>query len=287
MKRDRAVQLVEHVLRNLDAGQDQWPLSLIEQLYAFGSFARGALEPHDVDMDIELSRDERWASHFISCLSYGRDPYSVIRRGLTGGKRGSQFQVSFHDDADFDMTLLWQRGDDLATAMGRLEAIRPDESAGRAPRDAMIPEFDGIDDWLPRPVREMLCNAVEQGAILLDRIQLDAGAQITTQPAADHLRYRWKATSPLHRAATGVITYWEQQGIDPGRCHLHGTDIRDQETSHFAGFGLRYFRAIQPCLTEFNGVEWIEVVHPTRTRPLDTLRIKPLNRTRLGKMSWS
>jgi hypothetical protein len=287
VRRERAVLLVEYILRNLDQSQGQWPLSLVEQLYVFGSFARGALEPHDVDMDIEHSRDERWASHFVSCMSYGRDPYSIIRRELTGGKRGGQFQFSFRDRADFEMTLLWQRGDDLATAMARLEAIHPDESAGRAPRDAMLPEFDGIDDWIPRPAREVLCKAVEEGAIRLERIALDGDAQIASKAVTDHLRYRWKPTSPLYRAAAGVVTYWEQQGIDPGRCHLHGADIRDRETPYFAGFGLRHFRAIPSCLTEYNGAEWIEVVHPTRTKPLHALRIKPLNRKLLGVMSWS
>jgi hypothetical protein len=287
VRRERAVQLVEHVLRNLDQRQDQWPLSLVEQLYAFGSFARGALEPHDVDMDIEYSRDERWTSHFISCMSYGRDPYSAIRRELTGGKRGGQFQFGFRDNADFELTLLWQRGDDLATAMNRLEAILPDESAGRAPRDAMLPEFEGIDDWIPRPVREVLCTAVEEDAILLERLQLDDDAQIASKTAEDHLRYRWKPTSPLYRAAAAVVTYWEGQGIDPARCHLHGADIRDQETLHFAGFGLRYFQAIPRCLTEFRGAEWVEVVHPTRTKPLDAVRIKPLKRKLLSQMSWS
>ena len=282
MRRERAVQLIEHVLHNLDAGRDQWPLSLVEQLYVFGSFARGALEPHDVDMDVEHSRDDRWASHFISCLSYGRDPYAVMRRELTGGKRGGQFQFDFRERADFDLTLLWRRGDTLPTAMGRLAAIGPDQSASRAPRDAMLPQFDGIDDWIPRPDREVLCKAVEEGAVFLDRILLDSDAQIASHAAVEYLHRRWKPTSPLHRAAVGVIAYWERQDIDPGGCHLHGADIRDRETPYFAGFALRYLHALPRCLTEFNGVEWVEVIHPTRSRPLDALRIKPLNRELLG-----
>jgi hypothetical protein len=151
----------------------------------------------------------------------------------------------------------------------------------------MLPEFDGIDDWIPRPGREVLCKAVEEGAILLERILLNADAQIASEVAVGHLRHRWKPTSPLRRAAIGVVAYWERQGIDPGRCHLHGADIRDRETPYFAGFGLRYFRAIPRCLTEFNGVEWIEVIHPTGSKTLDALRIEPLDRTILTQISWS
>jgi hypothetical protein len=44
MKRERAVDLAAHLLRNLDANQHEWPLSLLTEVYVFGSFARGALE---------------------------------------------------------------------------------------------------------------------------------------------------------------------------------------------------------------------------------------------------
>src|ERR1022692_3557918 len=48
-KRERAALLLEHVLGALAEHQGDWPVSLVTGLYVFGSFARGALEPHDVD----------------------------------------------------------------------------------------------------------------------------------------------------------------------------------------------------------------------------------------------
>ena len=42
MKLERSIELAEHLLRNLDAGQNEWPLSLLTEVYVFGSFARGA-----------------------------------------------------------------------------------------------------------------------------------------------------------------------------------------------------------------------------------------------------
>lgn len=45
--------------------------------------------------------------------------------------------------------LLWKRGDALSDAQARLAAIEPDPGAGRAPRDEMIEQFEGLDRWIP------------------------------------------------------------------------------------------------------------------------------------------
>ncbi len=251
---------------------------MVTGLYVFGSFARGALAPHDLDIDVEFEGDEQWTSHFVTALSYGRDPHSPIRRMLTGGKRGCQLTFNFRKQADFDLTTLWQKGDSLAVALARLDAIGADPTAGRAPRDSMLPEFEGIDAWVPRPYREALVAAVNGGAISIERMQLtDQPRSAISSVAAEHLADRWKQSSPLYRAGAAVVGYWERRGIDPGRCHLHGVDIRDEETPWFAGFGWRYFRSMPACLTDVGGLEWIEVVRPTLTRPLDCLRIVPLD----------
>ena len=283
VERERAVKLAEHVLRNLWCGQQEWPLSLVTEVYVFGSFARGALAPHDLDIDVEHGNDDKWSAHFVTSLAYGRDPNALMRRLLAAGKRGCQFTFNFRKQADFELTLLWRRGDSLAAALERLHAIKADPAAGRAPRDSMLPEFEGLDDWVPRPYREALCAAVSSNVIGLERVLLPDGP-VASEIAAEHLAYRWKPSSPLYRAAAAVVRHWEQRGIDPGRCRLHGADIRDKETPYFAGFGWRYFRSIPACLTRFGGAEWVEVVHPTRTRPLDCLRIVPLDRERLDQV---
>ena len=285
VQRERAVRLAEHVLRSAHGGQQDWPLRLVTEVYLFGSFARGALAPHDLDIDVEHENDDKWCSHFVTSLAYGRDPNALMRQLLVTGKRGCQFTFNFRGQADFELTLLWRRGESLATGLKRLHAIKAEPAAGRAPRDSMLPEFEGLDAWMPRPYREVLCAAVSSKAIGLDRVVLPEGP-ITSHIAAEHLAGRWKTSSPLHRAATAVVRYWEQRGIDPARCHLHGMDIRDRETPYFAGLGLRYFRSIRACLTTFGGAEWLEVVHPTRTRPLDCLRIVPLDRQQLDQAAW-
>src|SRR5262249_54866573 len=162
VKRERVMILIEGALRALDQAQGEWPMSLIDELYVFGSFARGAMEPHDVDLDVEYHSDERWSRHIASCLPSGRNPHSPMKQALPSGRRGCQFQFRYKAEADCDMTLLWHAGDPLDTALDRLRAIPPDPTAGRAPRDAMLPQFEGLDQQIPRPYREALHDAMDK-----------------------------------------------------------------------------------------------------------------------------
>jgi hypothetical protein len=132
MDRARALALTEDVFTRLVEYQDEWPLSLVSEVYVYGSFARGALQPADVDLDVEFDQsDDRWIHTVISALSYGRDPRAEFRKMLVGRKRGVQFAFNEHADADHDMTRLWQRGEDLAAAVARVRSIEADASAGR------------------------------------------------------------------------------------------------------------------------------------------------------------
>jgi len=145
MERTRAAALTEDVLTRLVELQDEWPLNLVTAVYVYGSFARGAPQPHDVDLDVEFDQsDERWISTVIRSLTNGRDPAVEFRKLLVGRKRGVEFAFNNREEADYD-TLLWQRGEDLETGLARVRAIQPDPSAGRAQRDAMLPEFEGLD----------------------------------------------------------------------------------------------------------------------------------------------
>lgn len=286
MKRQRATELVEQLLGTLDRDPDEWPLKVVTELYVFGSYARGATDPNDLDIDVEVDRsDERYLAHFLGCLSEGRDPNSIIRRALVGASRSCQFLFEARDRADFPLTLLWRRGDRLAAALNRVHAIAVDEAATRAPRDAMLPQFEGLDRWIPRHYRERICAAVEAGAISVQRTELP-DATVTDPAIREYIGDRWAPTSPLHRAAHAVLAHLEQRGVDLRKVHLHGRDIDNQDTPYFAGFALRYFRALPQCLTQYGGTEWIEVVHPTRSGTLHALRILPTRRDLLADADW-
>ena len=282
----RALALIEEVLTRLVGSRHEWPLSLVGEVYVFGSFARGALQPGDVDLDVEFDQsDERWISMVIRSLSYGRDPYIEFRKRLVGRKRGVEFAFNDRADADYDMTMLWQRGEDVDTGLARVRAIRADSAAGRAERDAMLPQFEGLDRWLPRPYRETLSEAIGSGVITLERLVLP-DVEVDHPLVLEHLRDRWKPGSPLYRAGQAAFAYLLRRGIDPVQVHLHGRDVQDGETLYFAGFSLRYLRSMQICLTEDGGKEWIEVVHPTTRGQLDALRILPTGKEGPGNLVW-
>jgi hypothetical protein len=138
----------------------------------------------------------------------------------------------------------------------------------------------------PASLPERLIAALDSGAVGVERLDLpDAAPNDPT--ARRHVARRWAPTSPLHRAAHAVLADLERRGIDPCALHLHGQDVEHPVTPYFAGFQLRYFRAIPQCLGEHHGVEWTEVVHPTRTRPLHALRITPRRADLLTDAYWT
>ncbi len=93
---------------------------------------------------------------------------------------------------------------------------------------------------------------------------------------------------PAVPGARALVADWERHGIDPCHGHLHGADIHDADAAYYAGFGWRYFTSIRACLTEYGGgVEWQEVVHPTRTRPLDALALSPATANFSRLAAWS
>jgi hypothetical protein len=198
VKRERATQLVEQLLQRLDAERHAWPANLITEVYLFGSFARGAVEPHDIDVAIEMDRDDRWIAHAVQSLSSGRNPQSLIRRALVGNSRSFGFFFDGKARADFPLTLLWRRGEAISIAAQRLHTLTPDPTATRAPRDAMLPQFEGLDRWIDRPAREHLTSAVTANAINIERFDLP-DATVT-----EHEGIEWIEIP--HLARTGTLT---------------------------------------------------------------------------------
>jgi hypothetical protein len=284
VKRERGTALLTTVLTAAAQARTR-PLSMLDEIHVFGSFARGALEPHDVDVDVELTADEQFTSEAIGSLSLGRDPFTSVRHALIGTRRGVQFrfqELSELHENRIDTTLLWRRGDDLETALARLRAIKPDPEAGRAPRDGMLPAFEGIDRHVPRPVREMLSAWATQSAVTVERVDLPA-REAKGEIAREAIERRWGAASVLRRAGHAALAHLEQQRIPAEQVHLHGHDlVVNSDTPYFVGFQWRYANAIHQCLTHWGGVQWLEIPHPTSSGPLVALRIDVIDRDALA-----
>ncbi|MGW1966223.1 nucleotidyltransferase domain-containing protein [Streptomyces sp. NPDC001935] len=283
MKRDRATALLNDMLDRLEG--DDWPLNLVDEIWLFGSYIRGALAPRDVDVVVEHRRDERLVSEFVHALSHGRDPSAPMKRALKGPSRGLEIHFGEREtleEAGFDLTLLWRRGEPVGTARTRLAAITPDPEARRAPRDHMIAAFEGIDRWVPRPIRIDLAGLVDRKAIAVEQLQLPDAQP--SHPAARAALTRWSDTSPFRRAAAAALAHIESLGRPVNSLYLHGQPVLGSHHTATAwrtcvGFDWRHHRSISHHLRE--GADWFEVVRPTRTQPLHTLHITAQDRSAL------
>lgn len=171
------------------------------------------------------------------------------------------------------MTLLWRRGESAEAAYLRLAAIEPDPAAGRAPRHGMHPCFEGIEDFVPRFIREEMVGLESHGIIVMKQVVLDdvePGDAVASAAVED----RWVEGSPLRRAALAALAHLTARGVDPSRVHLHGRDVERGVTPYFVGLKLRYLRGMVRCFREFEGVEWLEVVRPTLRGRLVALQIR-------------
>ncbi|MGW7674149.1 nucleotidyltransferase domain-containing protein [Streptomyces sp. NPDC054775] len=163
-------------------------------MWLFGSFARGATKPHDVDVAVRFERDERMNQAVVQAIFSGGNPYAPLRRALAGSSRGLQFQ--FEDGAREQleaegtfMLPLWQRGDSLTEALGVLHAIAEDPEAGRAERHDMTDAFEGLDRHIPRPIRAELIGWQQQEAITIFRIKLSDAPDDTDLLATPDMRW--------------------------------------------------------------------------------------------------
>jgi predicted nucleotidyltransferase len=152
VRREEAVRRLEAVLERL-AGASSEPLSMVTELYAFGSFARGALVVGDIDIDVEYERNHERAMREVRLQMYGRNPHADLSRALFQGQRVFHPQFSAKRELDEEVgpqVLLWRRGDMLDESLARLRALQPDPTAARAERDPVAAELVGLDRWVVR-----------------------------------------------------------------------------------------------------------------------------------------
>ncbi|WP_239150477.1 hypothetical protein [Streptomyces sp. SID8111] len=255
---------------------------LVEEVCVFGSYARGALEPNDVEVVIEHGTDRRWLGGSLDASVNGRDSYVGMRQALRGRTRGISFQFRGRSsllDEGFELFLLWRKGEPFSLARERLASLTPDPEAGPAPRDHMLAEFEELESLVPRPARSELFGRHVKGKISITPLRL-LGGDIEDPEAVRHVRRRWVETSPLRRAAACALVALEQRGVGLGEVTLHGQRLfgRDQLAERcFVDLGWNGFGSVGRLLD--SGVTWLEVLRPHRTKPMDALLIEPAPRT--------
>ncbi|MFJ4467360.1 nucleotidyltransferase domain-containing protein [Streptomyces sp. NPDC089424] len=165
MKRERATGLLKDMITRLEQGG--WPLGLVDEVYVFGSYIRGALHPNDVDVVVEHGTDEQWLEESLYASINGRDPYVSMRQALRGRTRGISFQFRGRDtlrDEGFDLFMLWPKGEPFSLARERLSSWKEDPSAGTAPRDHMLAAFGSLESPVPRLARFELFTGMRPAA---------------------------------------------------------------------------------------------------------------------------
>src|SRR4051794_15525039 len=146
---------------------------MVDEIWLFGSYARGALNPGDVDLEIVITPDEQYRHEEIRAFSGYRHPSIDFLRELRGRRRGLEIGISRTREIDFpEKTLLYERGDHLHQAMERLHAIQADPNVARAPRDPVAPQLEGLDKELTRSERAELSALLSAGWIELERLTL-------------------------------------------------------------------------------------------------------------------
>lgn len=285
MKREHATQLLEDLLRQ--ARSKAWPAALVRAVYVFGSYARGALQPGDLDVAVDIDvRDERWLAHHGYCTSYGYNPYSILNQALRGHKRS--VAITFERQAlppDVPLTLIWRRGETLDHAVDRVHAIPLDPTAGHAPRGAMLPCFEGVEDTVPLFVREELITMINYGAVTVTQVTLP-DRQITDDELADpvmrrRIARRWSATSPLRRAALTTLAYLREQAVDLDSVGLHGLVLGQARPPFYVDFEMRSMPYALERLEQHAATHWLEVLRPARRGPMRALHISVCDRANL------
>jgi predicted nucleotidyltransferase len=125
MRRDEATRLIESVLAAVTAADRTDAVHLVTAIDVFGSYARGALDPRDVDLNVEYDRQAALELFDVYEWMEGKAT-RAIKTGLAGRTRKiqMQFEMRLSSEGYRGATLvpLWRAGDDLATAVDRLRA---------------------------------------------------------------------------------------------------------------------------------------------------------------------
>lgn len=164
------------------------------------------------------------------------NPHAPLRKDLLGGRRGIQVQYGSYNQLakqGFDPVLLYKRGDDVNTALARLASIEPDPEAGAAPRDFMLPAFEGLEKRLPKPFREAVFELVDTELIGVSRLDLPDHGPTADSYWAPRVDIWWTPGGARWRAAHAALGYFAAAGRDLDTVEIHDKARR----SRFAGDG--------------------------------------------------
>jgi predicted nucleotidyltransferase len=210
VKRSEATRRILTVVERVVEGGEL--VEMVDELYAFGSYARGASTPNDVDLCVQFTMTPDEQERFAQALLVDwRDRHLDFRNALRGNWRNIEVQFNQLDELrseGFDPLLLWRRGEPVDAARERLEGIREDPTVESAERDPVIPALQGLEKHIHRPDRELLAVMDWLGALTVSKVQLEDGTP-RTRLARQRIKWQWKESNPRRRAALAAAHYLE------------------------------------------------------------------------------
>ena len=282
MKREQATERLCELLSNVDARGRH--AQMIDEIWVFGSYARGSLTPSDIDLEVVITPDDRYRHDEVRAFSGYRHPRPDFLREIRGSRRCFEIAIVRRLELDFpEKKLLFRRGDALAESLARLEQIQADPTAGRAPRDPVVAQLEGLDKELTRTERAELSALCAAGWLAIQRLTIaDRGVTPAVERA---LGWVYSERSALRRAARAVIAELEMREVDPSRisvadAHLgrllvmgtgkHPRDVL--EPTHAIGWR----RVVEDGVGSLGAgaQEYWHVLKPTKRPPIDALVLR-------------
>jgi len=226
MHRDKLTEKLVRIIAVIEA--DKLP-ARVRELYVFGSYSRGALEPGDLDLIVVHDRAKpeyekpllrKLQEEFEDCEAARRAvrKFKVdMRRAMH--KPGEPVQTILTQELDWvvdegskikqsDLVLLWSNEDRKWEE--KLARIRPDETAGRAPRRHLI-SMTRVHDRVS--VMERVVEMIDRGELLLTRITVDEiDCKLNTYH--EHWLNRWTRCEVMGKKSMETLPYamwWLQQ----------------------------------------------------------------------------
>lgn len=257
---------------------------MIDEIWVFGSYAHGSLAPGDVDLEVIITPDDRYHYDEVRAFSGYRHPRVDFLREIRGSRRCFEIVIARRPALDFpEKRLLFRRGDTPRESLGRLKAMPVDANAGRAPRDPVVPQLEGLDKDLTRTERSELSALCAVDWLEIERLSIVEGEVESEVDRA--LDWVYSDSSTRRRAACALLAELERRDVDPleiqiADAHLgrllamRSEDLDDlPQPTHAIGWQ----RPVEDALRFLGqgGREYWHILKVTRRPPVEVLRLTP------------
>lgn len=231
MHRDKFTAKLVRILESIESGK--LPMD-VRELYVFGSYSRGAVEPGDLDLIIVHGRGRQEIDRRVDEALQKSHPDIFARMRAAAGKHnaarmrlfrkpGEAVQIIFAESVaevtgkgsrikSTDPILIWSHDDQRWRE--KIASIAPDAGAGRAERNHLV-ELKRLNDRVS--VMERVVEMIEREMLTLTRIPIDS---ITLKLGPYHRRFleHWTTNCQvMGRKSLETLPYvmwWFEQNHD-------------------------------------------------------------------------